>query len=114
MKKIRSGDEVLVIAGKNKGSTGKVLRFVEKKDKRGNPLGTWVIVQGVNLVKKHVKPNPQAKIDGGFVSKEAPLHYSNIQLWDPAGNTGSRVGIRTLEEGVRVRYFKSTGEVVNV
>ena len=113
MKKIRTGDEVIVIAGKNKGSQGKVLRFVDKKDKRGNHLGTWVFVEGVNMVKKHVKPNPQANIEGGFVSKEAALHYSNIQLWDPVSGQCSRVGIRLLESGQRVRYFKSTGEVVN-
>ena len=113
MKKIRTGDEVVVIAGKNKGSKGKVIRFVEKKDKRGNHLGIWVFVEGVNLVKKHVKPNPQANVEGGFVSKEAPIHYSNIQLWDPSAGRCSRVGIRTLEDGARVRYFKSTGEVVN-
>lgn len=113
MKKIRSGDEVVVIAGKSKGSKGKVLRFVERKDKRGNILGTWVIVEGVNMVKKHVKPNPQANVVGGFVSKEAAVHYSNIQLWDPASAKCSRVGIRTLEDGQRVRYFKATGEVVN-
>ena len=105
MRKIRTGDEVIVIAGKSKGIKGKVIRFVD---------GLKVLVEGVQKISKHVKPNPSANQKGGIVSKESPVHYSNVQLFNAKTGKADKVGIRTLEDGKRVRYFKSTGEVVDV
>lgn len=105
MKKIRTGDEVVVITGRSKGIRGKVLRFVD---------GLKVLVEGVQKVSKHVKPNPSTNQPGGVVQKESPIHYSNIQLFNPKTGKADKVGIRALEDGSRVRYFKSTGEVVDV
>jgi large subunit ribosomal protein L24 len=104
MNKIRKGDEVVVIAGRDKGRRGAVIKVLE--DDR-------VVVENVNMVKKHQKPNPQRNVQGGIVEKEAPLHISNIALWNPAAKKGDRVGIRTLSDGRRVRFFKSNKEVVD-
>ncbi|MDW8479943.1 MAG: 50S ribosomal protein L24 [Xanthomonadales bacterium] len=104
MKKIRKGDQVVVIAGKNKGQRGEVLRVLEDR----------VVVQNVNLVKRHVKPNPAANQPGGIVEREAPIHVSNVMLYNPATKKGDRVGFRVLEDGRKVRVFRSTGEVVDV
>lgn len=104
MKKIRKGDQVVVIAGKNKGQRGEVLRV----------LGDQVVVQNVNLVKRHQKPNPAANQPGGIVEREAPLHISNVMLFNPATRKGDRVGFKILEDGRKVRVFRSTGEVVDV
>ncbi len=104
MEKILVGDTVIVTAGKDKGQQGKVLRIVRK---RGS---MWVLVDGVNKVTKHVKPNPSANIEGGIVTKEKLLHRSNVSLVDANGKP-SKIGIR--EEGdKRVRFFKTTGDVV--
>ena len=103
MNRIRKGDQVLVITGKNKGQRGEVLR-VE---------GERVFVSNVNLVKRHTKPNPQANQAGGIVEREASIHLSNVQLFNPATNKGERVGTKTLEDGRKVRVFRSTGEVVD-
>ena len=103
MKRIRKGDHVVVIAGKNKGQRGDVLRVGDER----------VVVSNVNLVKRHTKPNPQASQAGGIVEREASIHLSNVQLFNPASNKGERVGTKTLEDGRKVRVFRSNGEVVD-
>ena len=103
MNRIRKGDQVIVIAGKNKGQRGDVLRVA----------GDRVFVSNVNLVKRHTKPNPQANQAGGIVEREASIHLSNVQLFNPATNKGERVGTKTLEDGRKVRVFRSNGEVVD-
>lgn len=105
MRKIKKGDEVIVIAGKDKGSRGTVLRVLSNDR---------VMVENVNMVKKHQKPNPMVGTPGGIVEKEASLHLSNVALYNPATGKGDRVGIKRLEDGNKVRYFKSNGEVVDV
>ena len=112
MRKIRSGDTVQVIAGKNKGKIGKVLKVLEKTKQPNS--GLWLVVEGVNVAKKHVKPNPQREQAGGIVPREMPIHYSNVQLYDTTAKSPSRVGFKQLEDGEWVRYFKKSGEVVNV
>ena len=104
MHKIRKGDEVVVITGRDKGRRGAVLKLLD--DER-------VLVENVNMVKRHLRPNPQRNVQGGIVEKEAPLHISNIALWNPAAKKADRVGIRTLGDGRRVRFFKSNKEVVD-
>ncbi|MDX1563032.1 MAG: 50S ribosomal protein L24 [Gammaproteobacteria bacterium] len=104
MKKIKQGDEVIVIAGKDKGRRGTVLRVYA--DER-------VLVESVNVAKKHQKPNPNAGVPGGIIEKEMPLDISNVLVFNPATNKGDRIGIRRLEDGRRVRYFKSNGEVLD-
>ncbi|MFC5741949.1 MULTISPECIES: 50S ribosomal protein L24 [Dyella] len=103
MNRIRKGDQVLVITGKNKGQRGDVLRVD----------GDRVFVSNVNLIKRHTKPNPQANQAGGIVEREASIHISNVQLFNPATNKGERVGIKTLEDKRKVRVFRSSGEVVD-
>ncbi len=103
MNRIRKGDQVLVITGKNKGQRGDVLRVADDR----------VFVSNVNLVKRHTKANPQANQAGGIVEREASIHLSNVQLFNPATNKGERVGTKTLEDGRKVRVFRSTGEVVD-
>jgi len=105
MRKIRKGDDVIVIAGKDKGKRGSVLRVLDSSK---------VIVEGVNKVKKHMRPNPMKGIAGGIVEKEMSLDVSNVALFNPAIKKGDRVGVRALEDGRKVRYFKSNGEVVDV
>ncbi|MCK0510516.1 50S ribosomal protein L24 [Aromatoleum buckelii] len=104
MNKIRKGDEVVVLAGKDRGRRGVVLSRVD--DER-------LVVEGVNRVKKHVRPNPLKGEVGGIVEKEMPLHVSNVALFNPAAQKGDRVGIRVLEDGRKVRFFKSNGELVD-
>lgn len=104
MKKIRKGDLVISIAGKSKGQTGSVLEM----------LGDKVKVTGLNQVIKHQKPNPAKGDEGGRKSIEMPLHISNIALYNPATKKADRVGIRLLEDGRKVRYFKSNNEIVDV
>ena len=101
--KIRRDDEVVVIAGKDKGRRGKVLQV--RPDNR-------VLVSGVNLIKKHTKPNPTLGKQGGIVEKEAPLHISNVALFNPESNKAERVGFLLNEDGTKVRVFKSTGKEV--
>jgi large subunit ribosomal protein L24 len=105
MRKIRKGDDVIVIAGKDKGKRGSVSRVTS--DNR-------VYVDGVNMVKKHVKPNPMLNQPGGIIEKEAPLSISNIMLFNPKTNKGDRVGIKFLDDGRKVRFFKSTNEAVDI
>jgi large subunit ribosomal protein L24 len=106
MNKLKKGDEVIVIAGKDKGKRGTVLSLVDQGEK--------VLVEGINQAKKHVKANPNAGERGGIVAKAMPIHRSNVMVYDPAKKKGSRVGIRTLKDGQRVRYFKSSDQVVDV
>ena len=105
MEKIRKGDDVIVTAGKDKGKRGTVSRRVDSDH---------VIVDGVNRVKKHVKPNPVKGVVGGVVDKDMPLHISNVALYNPATKKADRVGFKLLENGKKVRVFKSNGEVVGV
>ena len=104
MNRIRKGDTVVVTTGREKGRTGTVIRVLE--DDR-------VVVENVNMVKKHQKPNPNRGTPGGIVQKEAPIHASNVALWNPATKKADRVGFRKLEDGRKVRFFKSNGEVVD-
>ena len=105
MKRIRKGDQVVVICGKDKGRQGTVLNV---------SANNLVLVEAVNMVKKHAKANPMAGIEGGIIEKEMPLDISNIMLFNPMTNKGDRVGFKVLEDGRKVRYFKSNGEVVDV
>ena len=104
MNKIRKGDQVIVIAGKNKGQKGEVTRVA----------GESVFVQNINLVKRHTKPNPQANQPGGIVEREAPIHISNVQLVNSATGKGDRAGFKVLEDGRKVRVFRKSGEVVDI
>lgn len=117
MNKIRKGDLVQVLAGRDKGRTGKVLQVLKKvknKKAKNSPVQQWVLVEGLNIVKKHVKANPQQQKPGGIIPKEAPLLACKVALVDPTTNKPSRVGIKFLEDGRKVRYFKTSGEVVDV
>ncbi|MBI3917731.1 MAG: 50S ribosomal protein L24 [Betaproteobacteria bacterium] len=104
MRKIRKGDEVIMLAGKDKGERGTVRKIVD---------ADHVVVEGRNKVKKHQRPNPMKGIAGGIIDKEMPVHVSNVALFNPATKKADRVGIKVLENGRRVRYFKSNGEVVD-
>ena len=105
MQKIKKGDEVIVIAGRSKGQRGNVLKRVG--DDR-------LLVENVNMVKKHVKGNPRSGETGGIVDQESPIQVSNVMLFNPHTQKGDRVGIKTLEDDRKVRYFKSNGEVVDI
>jgi large subunit ribosomal protein L24 len=105
MKRIRKGDEVIVIAGRSKGQRGNVLRVVD--DER-------LLVENVNMVKRHTRPDPQRNVPGGIVEKESPIHVSNVQLYNAATGKADRIGFKTLEDGRKVRVFKSTGEAVDI
>lgn len=107
MRKLKSGDEVVVIAGKDKGKRGKITRILADERK-----GDRFLVSGVNRIKKHVKPNPQAQVKGGIVEKEAPIAASNVAIFNPDTNKGDRVGFRILEDGRKVRFFKSNGQQI--
>lgn len=102
-RKIRRDDEIVVLAGKDKGKTGKVLKVLTEKDR--------LIVEGVNLVKKHQKPNPQLGVAGGIIEKEASIHVSNVAIYNSATGKADRVGFR-VEDEKKVRYFKSNGETI--
>jgi len=104
MNRIRKGDRVVVTTGREKGKQGTVIRVL---------ADDTVVVENVNMVKKHQKPNPQRGTQGGIVQKEAPLHVSNVMLWNPGTKKGDRVGFKTLDDGRKVRVFKSNGEVVD-
>lgn len=105
MRKIKKGDKVIILAGKDKGREGNVLSV--RPDDR-------VVVEGANMVKKHVRPNPNKGETGGIVDMEAALHISNVALVNPATGKADRVGFKVLEDGTKVRYFKSNGEVVDI
>lgn len=104
MNKIRKGDEVVVLTGKDRGRRGTVLRRVDAER---------LVVEGVNRVKKHVRPNPMKGLVGGIVEKEMPIHVSNVALFNAATQKGDRVGFKVLEDGRKVRFFKSSGELVD-
>lgn len=104
MNKIRKGDEVVVLAGKDRGRRGTVLRRIDEQR---------VVVEGVNRVKKHVRPNPMKGQVGGIVEKEMPIDVSNVALFNAATQKADRVGFRVLEDGRKVRFFKSNGELVD-
>jgi len=103
MEKIKKGDEVVIIAGRDKGKRGTVNSRVNE---------THLLVEGVNLVKKHQKPNPMKGVTGGVIEKSMPIDQSNLMLLNPATGKGDRVGFRVLEDGTKVRVFKSNGEQV--
>jgi len=103
MEKIRKGDDVIVVAGRDKGKRGTIVRRVDE---------SHVLVEGVNLVKKHARPNPMKGQTAGITEKAMPIDQSNVMLFNPATGKGDRVGIRTLEDGKKVRFFKSNGEIV--
>ena len=103
MNRIRKGDQVIVIAGADKGKKGEVVRVA----------GDRVVVQNINIVKRHTKPNPQAGNAGGIVEKEAPIHVSNVMLLNQATGKGERIGFKVLENGRKVRVFRSSGEALD-
>lgn len=105
MRKIRRDDEVIVIAGKDKGKRGKVSKVLD---------ADRVLVTGVNMVKRHTRPNPQLGVAGGIVEREAPIQVSNVAIYNPATKAADRVGFRVLEDGRKVRFFKSNDEVIDV
>src|SRR3954463_1231510 len=102
MRKIRKGDNVIVIAGKDKGKRGSVLRVLDE---------SYVLVEGINSVKKHQKPNPMKGTTGGIVPKEMPIHVSNVALFNPTTQKPDRIGVKRLDDGRRVRIYKSNGEM---
>ena len=104
-RKIRKGDDVIVTTGKDKGKRGNVLRVLDEDR---------VLVENVNLAKKHTKPNPAKGEPGGIIEKEMPIQVSNVALFNPVTGKGDRVGFKTLDDGRKVRVFKSNGEVVDV
>jgi large subunit ribosomal protein L24 len=105
MERIRKGDDIIVIAGRDKGKRGTVLRRVEKN---------LVLVEGVNRVKKHQRPNPMKGQPGGIVEKDMPIHISNVALFNPQTKKADRVAVKVIEDGRKVRVFKSNGEMVDV
>jgi large subunit ribosomal protein L24 len=104
MRKIRKGDEVMVIAGKDKGKRGTVLRVVSDD---------LLVVEGANRVKKHQKPNPMKGTTGGIVDKEMPIHVSNVAIFNPATQKADRVGFKLMDDGRKVRVYKSNGEMLD-
>ena len=105
MKKIKKGDQIIVITGRDKGKRGIVLSF--ENDNR-------LVVEGINKSKKHQKPNPSIGVEGGIIEKEMPIHISNIALFNPYTKKPDRIGFRLLADGRKVRYFKSTNEIVDI
>jgi len=105
MQKIKKGDEIVVLVGKDQGKKGTVVRVMDNGR---------VVVENINMVKRHTKPNPNKGVSGGILDKEMPLDTSNIALFNPMTGKGDRVGFKILEDGRKVRYFKSNGEVVDI
>lgn len=104
MQRIKKGDEIVVLTGRDKGKRGTVLRRVDAQH---------VVVEGVNRVKKHQRPNPMKNVTGGIVDKDMPIHISNIALFNPATKKADRIGIKSLQDGRKVRVFKANGEQVD-
>src|SRR2546421_11178212 len=104
MQRIKKGDEVIVLCGRDKGKRGTVLRRIDSDSR---------VVEGVNRVKKHQRPNPMKGITGGIVDKDLPIHASNVALFNPATKKADRVGVKTLDDGRKVRVFKDNGEQVD-
>ena len=103
MNRIKKGDQVVVTTGKDKGKKGDVVRVA----------GDKVVVSNVNIIKRHTKANPQANQPGGVVEREAPIHVSNVMLFNPASGKGERIGTKVLEDGRKLRVFRSSGEAVD-
>jgi large subunit ribosomal protein L24 len=103
MNRIRKGDQVVVISGKDKGKRGDVVRVA----------GDKVVVSNINVIKRHTKPNPQAGQAGGVIEREAPIHISNVMLFNPATGKGERIGFKVLEDGRKLRVFRSSGEAID-
>ncbi|MGC1818476.1 MAG: 50S ribosomal protein L24 [Casimicrobiaceae bacterium] len=104
MRKIKKGDNVVVIAGRDKGKRGDISIVVDD---------THVVVNGVNQVRKHTKPNPMKNQPGGIVTVELPIHVSNVAIWNPVTRKADRIGFRVLDDGRKVRFYKSNGEQIN-
>jgi large subunit ribosomal protein L24 len=104
MQRIKKGDEVVVLSGRDKGKRGTVMRRVD---------ADYLVVEGVNRVKKHQRPNPMKGVTGGIVDKDLPIHISNVALFNPATKKADRVGVKTLQDGRKVRVFKDNGEQVD-
>jgi large subunit ribosomal protein L24 len=104
MRKFRKGDQVVVITGRDKGRQGAVIRVLDDEQ---------LIVEGINVVKRHTRPNPQAGKQGGIVSKEMPMHVSKIAIWNPTTKKADRVGFKVLADGKKVRRFSSNGEMLD-
>jgi large subunit ribosomal protein L24 len=105
MAKIKKGDDVIVLTGKDKGKSGRVTKILKENK---------VLVEGINQVKKNQKPNPNAGVSGGIIVKDMPINISNVGLYNPETKKAGRVGFKFLEDGKKVRYFKSTNEIVDV
>jgi large subunit ribosomal protein L24 len=105
MRKLKKGDDVIVTTGKDKGKRGAILRVLDDDH---------LVVEGANKVKKHQRPNPMRGITGGIIEKEMPLHVSKVAIFNPQTRKADRVGFRLLEDGRKVRFFKSNGEVIDV
>ena len=105
MKKLKKGDSIIVVSGKDKGKKGEILRVIEP-DK--------LIISNVNIAKKHVKPNPNKNESGGIIEKEMPIHISNVMMFNPISKKGDRVGFKNLEDGKKVRVYKSNKEVIDI
>jgi large subunit ribosomal protein L24 len=105
LKRIRKNDEVVVIAGRDRGKRGRVTMVDAARNR--------VVVEGINLVKRHTKPNPQRNVQGGIVEQEASIHASNVMLWDGEAGKGTRVGFQTLEDGRKVRISRKSGGVMD-
>ena len=103
MNRIKKGDQVIVTAGKDKGKKGDVVRVA----------GDKVVVSNINIIKRHTKPNPQANQPGGVIEREAPIHISNVMLFNPVSGKGERIGFKVLEDGRKLRVFRSSGEAVD-
>ena len=104
--RIRKGDEIIVLAGKDKGRRGNVTQVISEQNR--------VLVENINMVKKHQKPNPNAGVQGGIIDMEKPIHVSNVAIFNPQTEKADRVGFKVLEDGRKVRVFKSNGETVDV
>jgi len=104
MRKIKKGDNVVVLAGRDKGKRGDVAQLVDARH---------VVVNGINTVKKHARPNPMKNQPGGIVSKEAPIHVSNVAIWNPVTQKPDRIGFKLMEDGRKLRFYKSNGEQIN-
>jgi large subunit ribosomal protein L24 len=104
MEKIRKGDQVVVLSGRDKGRRGSVLRVLS---------GAGLLVENINKVKRHQKPNPQKNVPGGIIEKEMPLPTGKVAIWNPSAKKADRVGIKTLADGKKVRFFKSNGEMID-
>lgn len=115
MCKIKKGDIVIVLAGKSKGIQGEVLRVVSSVDKnKREKLAAKVLVKGANLIKKHTKPNPNTNTAGGIIESEAPITVSNVAIFNPVSKKADKIGFKILEDGRKVRYFKSNNELIDI